>query len=83
MKLPKHKLEEIDFYSVNIVKHSPGYSDIITIHWKRWWKFNTKLFFMRPTKNIRYSEELDDTIYTYVESQECIQLRTQLKEYFE
>lgn len=83
MKLPKHKLEEIDFYFVNSVNNFPGYSDVITIHWKQWWKLRTKLSFLRSTKNIRYSEELDDRIYTYVESRECAELRAQLKEYFE
>lgn len=74
MRLPKHKLDQVDWWSSQMVAPflSMGRDDVVTIHWKQWWKPRTKIRFPRVCTDV------NGDIYTYSATEEFIALHQQL-----
>lgn len=80
MILPKHKLEQLDYYES---KNGQGSEcDKIILHWKSWYKFREVIQFDRICVWKRFDADLEDIISTYMESQDFTELKDQLFNYF-
>ncbi|VAW59588.1 hypothetical protein MNBD_GAMMA08-7 [hydrothermal vent metagenome] len=80
MLVPKSTLEQIEFYSVTEERIGGTYTDVddvITLHFKQWWKRDKTIRIIRIVDAI----DADSETFHHMHSESAIELITQLDDY--
>ena len=79
MLLPKHRLESLDFYTYE--REHPSFKlapeDVITLHWREWWRMRTKIRTPLVCIGGNYKSS------TWRSNAEIIELLEQLQQHYE